>query len=145
MQLYPLLLNIISGCWLVFVATWVIGALSTKRTVYRETHAQRLRYWVWLMIACFLLLYGRRLPYPLNLRIVPAMAPSTCAGCSLVHHRSRLRILGQNYSRAQLERCRDTERRTRTGGARAVPICAASHLHGHSYHVLCHCAGARGM
>ena len=83
MQLCPLLLNIISGCWLVFVATWVIGALSTKRTVYREMHAQRLRYWVWLVIACFLLLYGRRLPYPLNLRIVPAMAPTACAAAVL--------------------------------------------------------------
>jgi len=83
MQLYSLLLNIISGCWLVFVATWVIGALSTKRTVYRETRAQRLRYWVWLVIACFLLLYGRRLPYPLNLRIVPAMAPPACAAAVL--------------------------------------------------------------
>lgn len=57
MQPYPLVLDIISGCWLVFVAIWVIAALSTKRTVYRETHAQRLRYWVLLVIACFLLVY----------------------------------------------------------------------------------------
>lgn len=83
MQLYPLVLDIITGCWLVFVATWVIGALSTKRTVYRETRAQRLRYWVWLVIACFLLLYGRRLPYPLSLRVVPAMAPPACSAAVL--------------------------------------------------------------
>jgi len=71
MQAHSLAIDIIRGCWLVFVAIWVIGSLSTKRTVYRETHAQRLRYWVWLVIAYFLLVYGPRLPYPLNLRIVP--------------------------------------------------------------------------
>ena len=83
MQPYPLALNIISGCWLVFVAIWVIGALSTKRTVYRETHAQRLRYWVWLVIAYFLLTYGRRLPYPLNLPIVPHVTPTAWAAAAL--------------------------------------------------------------
>ena len=71
MQTYLLVRNIISGCWLIFVATWVLAAVSTKPTVYRESRAQRLRYWVWLVIAYFLLLYGPRLAYPLNLRIVP--------------------------------------------------------------------------
>ena len=83
MQPYPLVLDISSGCWLVFVAIWVISALSTKRTVYRETHAQRLRYWVLLVIAYFLLLYGGRLPYPLNLRIVPPVAPTAWAAAVL--------------------------------------------------------------
>src|SRR5215469_5918317 len=76
MQAYSLVHEIISGCWLVFVAIWVIAAISTKRTVYRESQAQRLRYWVWLVIAYFLLLYGPRLPYPLGLRIVPHVAPT---------------------------------------------------------------------
>ena len=76
MQAYSLVHEIISGCWLVFVAIWVLGAVSTKRTVYRESHAQRLRYWVLLVIAYFLLVYGRRLPYPLNLRIVPQVLPT---------------------------------------------------------------------
>jgi protein-S-isoprenylcysteine O-methyltransferase Ste14 len=83
MQTYSLAIDIISGCWLVFVAIWVIGALSTKRTVYRETHAQRLRYWVWLAIACFLLMYGRRFPYPFNLRIVPHVTPTAWAAAVL--------------------------------------------------------------
>ena len=75
MQAYSLALDVIRVCWLVFVAIWVIAAVSTKRTVYRENPAQRLRYWIWLVIAYFLLLYGPRLPYPLNLRIVPHVAP----------------------------------------------------------------------
>jgi len=83
MQTYSLAIDIIRGCWLVFVAIWVIGALSTRRTVYRETHARRLRYWVLLLIAYFLLLYGRRLPYPLNLHIVPDVAPTAWAAAVL--------------------------------------------------------------
>jgi protein-S-isoprenylcysteine O-methyltransferase Ste14 len=83
MHAYSLVLDIIRGCWLVFVAIWVIAAVSTKRTVYRETRAQRLRYWVLLAIAYFLLLYGPRLPYPLNLRIVPHVAPTAWAAAVL--------------------------------------------------------------
>jgi protein-S-isoprenylcysteine O-methyltransferase Ste14 len=74
MQPHSLVRIIITGCWVVFVATWAVAAVSTKRTVYRETQAQRLRYWVLLVIAFFLLFYGR-LPYPLNSRVVPKVAP----------------------------------------------------------------------
>ena len=83
MPAYSLAIDIIRGCWLVFVAIWVIAAVSTKRTVYRETRAQRLRYWVWLVSAYFLLLYGPRLPYPLNLRIVPHVTPTALAAAAL--------------------------------------------------------------
>ena len=82
-QAYSLAIGIIGGCWLVFVAIWLVAAVSTKRTVYRETRAQRLRYWVWLVIACFLLFYGGRLPFPLNLRIVPHVAPTAWAAAVL--------------------------------------------------------------
>jgi len=83
MQAYSLAHNIISGCWLVFVAIWVIAAVSTKRTVYRESWAQRLRYWVLLVIAYVLLFYGRRLPYPLSLGIIPHVAPTAWAAAVL--------------------------------------------------------------
>src|ERR1041384_7854622 len=83
MQSYSLPLDIISVCWLVFVVIWAISAVPTKRTVYRETRAQRLRYWVLLVIAYFLLLYGRRLPFPLNLQIVPHVAPTAWAAAVL--------------------------------------------------------------
>src|SRR4029077_16926302 len=83
MRAYPLALDIIRACWLVFVAIWVLAGVSTKRTVYRETPAQRLRYWVLLVVACFLLLYGRRLPYLLNLDIVPLGAPTAWAAAVL--------------------------------------------------------------
>jgi protein-S-isoprenylcysteine O-methyltransferase Ste14 len=83
MQAYPLAFDIIRGCWLIFVAIWVLAAISTKRTVYRETRAQRLRYWVLLVIAYVLLLYGLRLPYPLNLDIVPHEATTAWAAAVL--------------------------------------------------------------
>lgn len=83
MQPYSLAIDIIRGCWLVFVAIWVIAAISTKRTVYRETHAHRLRYWVLLVVAYFLLMYGHRLPYPLNLRIIPHVTPIAWAAAVL--------------------------------------------------------------
>src|SRR6476469_11238783 len=83
MQAYSLVLNIISGCWLAFVVIWMIAAVSTKRTVYRESRTQRLRYWVLLVIACLLQLFGRRLPYPLNLDIVPHVATTGWAAAVL--------------------------------------------------------------
>jgi len=73
-QAYSLALDVVIGCWIVFVATWLVAALSTKRTVYRESRAQRLRYWVLLVVAYLLLVHGRQLPYPLNGRIIPHAA-----------------------------------------------------------------------
>ncbi len=83
MQAYSLALDIISGCWIVFITVWLLAAVSTKRTVYRESRAQRLRYWVLLVIAYLLLLYGRELPYPLNLRIIPRATPISCGAAFL--------------------------------------------------------------
>jgi len=83
MQAYSLALNIIRGCWLVFVVIWLIAAVSTKRTVYRESRTQRLRYWVLLVIAYVLLFYGRRLPYPLNIRVLPQVALNAWAAAVL--------------------------------------------------------------
>lgn len=80
MQAYPFTVDIVIGCWIAFGAIWLLAALSTKRTLYRESPAQRLRYWVLLVIAYLLLVHGRQLPYPLNLRIVPHAATILWAG-----------------------------------------------------------------
>jgi protein-S-isoprenylcysteine O-methyltransferase Ste14 len=74
MQAYLWAFEIINACWIVFIAVWLLPAVSTKRTVYREGRAQRLRYWVLFVIACLLLRYGRELPYPLNVRLIPHAA-----------------------------------------------------------------------
>jgi protein-S-isoprenylcysteine O-methyltransferase Ste14 len=71
MQSSSLAVNVIIACWLLFLVVWAVGAASTKRDVYRESRAQRLRYWIFLAIACFLLIRGHRLPYPLNAIVIP--------------------------------------------------------------------------
>jgi protein-S-isoprenylcysteine O-methyltransferase Ste14 len=75
MQAYSSATDIIRACWIVFITIWLVAAVSTKRTVYRESQAQRLRYWLLFVIACFLLIYGRELLYPLSLRIIPRSMP----------------------------------------------------------------------
>jgi protein-S-isoprenylcysteine O-methyltransferase Ste14 len=103
MQAYFLSLDIIRACWIAFVAVWLVAAVSTKRTVYRESRAQRLRYWVLLVIAYLLLVHGRQLPYPLNLRVIPHAALIAWAGALLcmaglaVAVWARV-ILGRNWS-----------------------------------------------
>ena len=103
MQAYSLSLDIISACWIAFVAVWLVAAVSTKRTVYRESRAQRLRYWVLLVIAYLLLVHGRQLPYPLNLRVIPHAAPIAWSGALLCMAGLAIAlwarvILGRNWS-----------------------------------------------
>jgi len=64
-------INIISVCWMIFSAIWLIAAVSTKRSVYRESGLQRLRYMTPLLIGCFLLFRGNRMIYSLNGRVIP--------------------------------------------------------------------------
>ena len=83
MQTYSFALDVVIGCWIGFVATWLLAALSTKRTLYRESRAQRLRYWVLLVVAYLLLMHGRQLPYPLNGRMIPHGAAMAWAAAVL--------------------------------------------------------------
>ena len=83
MQTLSSAINVINACWLVFVAVWVVAAASTKRSVCRESRAQRLRYWILLVIAYFLLVKGRRLPYPLGAHIIPHTQATAWTGAVL--------------------------------------------------------------
>src|SRR5258707_7594437 len=104
MQAYLWATDIIGACWIVFITIWLVAAVSTKRAVYRESRAQRLRYWVLFVIACLLLFYGRELPYPLNLRIihhatlVACVAPELCVA-SLTFALSVRATLRRNWNR----------------------------------------------
>jgi protein-S-isoprenylcysteine O-methyltransferase Ste14 len=64
--------DIIRACWSLFSVIWLLSAISTKRSIYRESGAQRLRYWILLVLAFLLLTRGNRLPYPFNVRIISA-------------------------------------------------------------------------
>ncbi len=71
MQIYPLALNIISACWILFAVIWLLAAFWTKQSVYRESRLQRMRYVIPILIGGFLLAKGRRLSDPLNHRVIP--------------------------------------------------------------------------
>ena len=71
MQTYPLALNIISACWTLFAVIWLLAAFATKKSVYQESRAQRLRYTIPILLGGFLLAKGHRLSEPLNHRVIP--------------------------------------------------------------------------
>ena len=83
MQAYPVAIDIVRASWIIFMAVWLLAAASTKRSVYRESRAQRLRYSILLIIAYFLLISRHRLPYPLNVRVIPNMEVIAWAGTVL--------------------------------------------------------------
>jgi protein-S-isoprenylcysteine O-methyltransferase Ste14 len=71
MQTYSLALNIISDCWILFGAIWLLAAFWTKQCVYQESTARRLRYVIPLVLGGFLLAKGHRLAHPLDHRLIP--------------------------------------------------------------------------
>src|SRR5215471_12528710 len=103
MQAYSWATEIIRACWIVFITIWLLAAASTKRAVYRESGAERLHYWLLFVSACLLLFYGRELPYPLDLRIIPHatlvawVAPSLCVAGLAFALWARV-TLGRNWS-----------------------------------------------
>ena len=95
--------NILSSCWGVFIAVWVLAAIFTKRTVYRESGAQRLGYMIPILIGCYLLFRGYRLPYPFNVRIIPdtdaiLIAAAILCICGLGFCFWARAVLGRNWS-----------------------------------------------
>jgi protein-S-isoprenylcysteine O-methyltransferase Ste14 len=64
--------DIIPACWTLFVVIWLLAAVFNKRSLYRESGAQRLRYSILLVLAFLLLTKRYRLPYPLGACIIPA-------------------------------------------------------------------------
>ena len=103
MLTYPLALNIIGSCWGLFAVVWLLAAIFTKRTVYRESGAQRLRYVIPLVIGCYFLFRGYRLPYPFNARIIPntdamIVAAAILCICGLGFSFWGRAVLGRNWS-----------------------------------------------
>jgi protein-S-isoprenylcysteine O-methyltransferase Ste14 len=96
-------LGIIRACWIIFVLVWLLGAVSTKRTIYRESSAERARYWLVLVIGYFLVIKSSSLPSPLDWLIVPHSSSSTsisvvlCVSGLLFAIWARV-ILGRNWS-----------------------------------------------
>lgn len=95
--------NIISACWGVFVVVWLLAAIFTKRTIYRESRAQRLRYMIPIAIGAWLVFRASRLPYPLNVRVIPAAdtvlwAAALLCLCGVSFCFWARAVLGRNWS-----------------------------------------------
>jgi protein-S-isoprenylcysteine O-methyltransferase Ste14 len=85
------------------VLVWLLGAISTKRTIYRESSAERAGYWLVLVIGYFLVIKSSSLPFPFDWLVVPH-APSSawvgvflCVSGLLFAIWARV-ILGRNWS-----------------------------------------------
>jgi len=76
-------LGVIRACWIIFVVVWLLGAISTKRTIYRESSAERARYWLALVIGYFLVIKSSSLPSPFDWLVVPHTTSSSRIGAFL--------------------------------------------------------------
>ena len=83
MQTYSLALNILSVCWTLFAVIWLLAAFATKKSVYQESTAQRLRYVIPILVGGFLLAKGHRLSEPLNHRVIPHVEALAWTGVAL--------------------------------------------------------------
>ena len=96
-------LGVIRVCWIIFVVVWLLGAAWTKRTIYRESSAERTRYWLMLVIGYFLVIKSDALPPPFDWLVVPHTTSSAWSGVFLCVSGlafaiwARL-ILGRNWS-----------------------------------------------
>jgi protein-S-isoprenylcysteine O-methyltransferase Ste14 len=96
-------LGVIRVCWIIFVVVWLLGAISTKRAIYRESSAERARYWLVLVIGYFLAIKSSSLPPPFDWLVVPHTTSSAWIGAflcvsGLVFAIWARVILGRNWS-----------------------------------------------
>ena len=96
-------LGVIRVCWIIFVIVWLLGVAWTKRTIYRESSAQRTRYWLALVIGYFLVIKSSGLPPPFDWLVVRHTISSTWSGVflcvsGLVFAIWARLILGRNWS-----------------------------------------------
>jgi len=95
--------NIITICWTIFFVVWLLAAIFTKRTVYHESGARRLRYLIPVVIGWYLLFRGHRLPPPFNVHIIPqtnaiVIVSSILCVCGLGFCLWARAVLGRNWS-----------------------------------------------
>jgi len=99
----PLARITISACWGVFVVVWLLAAIFTKRTVYHESGARRLRYMIPIVLGWFLVFRGYRLGPPFNVHIIPEtdailVAAAVLCLCGLGCCLWARAVLGRNWS-----------------------------------------------
>jgi protein-S-isoprenylcysteine O-methyltransferase Ste14 len=99
----PLAKIIISASWGVFCVVWLLAAIFTKQTVYRESGARRLRYVIPIVFGWFLLFRGYRLGPRYNIHLIPQTdailgAAAILCLCGLSFCLWARAVLGRNWS-----------------------------------------------
>jgi protein-S-isoprenylcysteine O-methyltransferase Ste14 len=80
---FSLGIGAIRVCWIIFIIVWLAGVAWTKRTIYRESSAERARYWLVLVIGYFVVIKSSDLPPPFDWLVVPHTTSSAWAGAFL--------------------------------------------------------------
>lgn len=83
MTTHLLAIRIVSACWIIFGVVWLALAQTTKRSVYRESSKERMRYWLLLVFAYFLLTRGHRFSHPLDAHLDSNNATLAWLGAAL--------------------------------------------------------------
>ncbi|HKW57236.1 MAG TPA: isoprenylcysteine carboxylmethyltransferase family protein [Candidatus Acidoferrum sp.] len=101
---FPVPMQWINACWLVFGLYWLVSAFNRKVTKKRETYAQRFGYTVPLFLAFYFLFRPEAHNYPvLGMRFVPSGPTSEWLGGALAAAGVAVAIwarwhLGSNWS-----------------------------------------------
>jgi protein-S-isoprenylcysteine O-methyltransferase Ste14 len=77
---FSLGLGAIRVCWIIFLIVWLVGVAWTKRNIYRESRAERTRYWLVLVIGYFVVIKSSDLPPPFDWLVVPHSTSSAWGG-----------------------------------------------------------------
>ena len=80
---YILASGVVNGCWIVFAVFWLVAAFSTKKSVYRESFAQRWLVQVIVIAGAVILFNAPREPAPLNRFFIPQDATVAFASAAL--------------------------------------------------------------
>ena len=103
LQAHVLASRIVGGSWVIFGAFWAIAAFTTKKTVYRQSFAQRAA-WQAIVIAGALVFFNApREPYPLNAFFLPqtvavAFVAAALCICGLALAIWARVVIGKNWS-----------------------------------------------
>src|SRR5947207_222634 len=93
----------ISASWGIFFVVWLLAAVFTKRTVYHESAARRLRYIIPILLGYYLVFRGYRLRPPFNTYLIPQtdailVAAAILCLCGLGFCLWARAVLGRNWS-----------------------------------------------
>ena len=111
---YSLDLGIIRVCWIIFIIVWSLGVAWTKRTIYRESSAERAAYWLVLVIGYFLVIKSSVVAATVRLARRSAQNIKLVGRGLSVRQRPSVCHLGKIDTREKLERRDHAEGRPRT-------------------------------